>query len=62
MVGYKCFFDETAHAAGEWEGIRSGINLNLKRNVLRFFQNKELSKYYDQYKRAEFPSDDFVAI
>lgn len=56
------FFNETVHAAGEWEGIRGGINLNLKRNVLRFFQNKELSKYYDQYKRAGFPSDNFVAI
>lgn len=55
------FFDETVHAAGKWVGVRGGINLNLKKNVLGFFKKKNLRKYYDQYSEAGFPSD-FVAL
>ena len=56
------FFNETVHAGGEWQDIRGGINFSLKRNILRFFQDKELSKHYDQYGRVRFPSDNIVAI
>lgn len=56
------FYNETVHAAGDWEGIRGGINLNLKRNVLNFFRNKDLKKYYKQYENAGFPKGSFVAF
>ena len=56
------FFDDTVHCATNWEGIRGGINFNLKKNVLSFFMNKKLRKYYDQYAEAGFPLEDFVAI
>ena len=56
------FYNETVHATGNWEGIRGGINLNLKRNVLNFFRNKDLMKYYKQYENAGFPKGSFVAF
>jgi hypothetical protein len=54
------FFDTTLHAAEAWVGIRGGINFNIKKNVLKFFQNKTLKRYYLQYKNAGFP-ENFVA-
>ena len=56
------FFDDTVHAAAPWQGLRGGINLNLKKNVLKFFQDKDLMKYYDQYALAGFPKKKIVAI
>ena len=56
------FFDDTVHAAAPWEGVRGGINFNLKKNVLKFFENKHLRKYYDQYASAGFPKNNFIAI
>ena len=34
------FFDDTVHAAAPWEGVRGGINFNLKKNVLNFFRTR----------------------
>ena len=55
-------YKDIVHTASNWEGIRGGINLNLKRNVLNFFRNKDLKKYYKQYENAGFPKGSFVAF
>ena len=55
------FFNETLHAAGEWIGLRGGINLNIKKKVLSFFLDETKRAYYDQYKNNGFPNE-FIAI
>ena len=56
------FYDKIVHSAEPWEGVRGGINLNLKRNVLSFFQKEKCRKYYNQYASAGWPSSAYVAV
>lgn len=56
------FFDNVLHSASGWEGYRGGINLNLKKNVLKFFNDPTLSKFYNKYESDGFPSSNYIAI
>ena len=56
------FFDDVVHSADEWEGNRGGINFNLKKNMLKFFSDDELSKFYYQYENDGMPTTNYVAI
>ena len=59
QIGY---FNDVSHAADSWKGLRGGINFNLKRNILRFFQNDELSQYYTKYENHGFIDRNYIAI
>jgi len=56
------FFDNVLHSGDKWEGYRGGINFNLKKNVLKFFQDPNLAKYYYKYENDGFPTNNYVAI
>jgi len=56
------FFDNILHSGDKWEGYRGGINFNLKKNVLKFFQDPNLAQYYYKYENDGFPTNNYVAI
>ena len=55
------FFNEIVHGGDSWEGRRGGINLNLKKNVLSFFEKEECQKYYNRYANDGWPTG-YIAI
>ena len=56
------FFNEVLHGTENWVGCRGGINFNLKKNVLKFFCNDELSKFYTKYEKDGYIDKNYIAV
>ena len=48
-------FSEILHGVQEWEGQRCGIQLNIKKDVLKHFVSYG-SKFYNKYRYSKYPN------
>jgi len=54
QIGY---FNNIVHEASSWNGLRGGINFNLKNNVLDFFEDRKNRLHYEKFERDGFPKN-----
>jgi len=54
QIGY---FNNIVHEASSWNGLRGGINFNLKNNVLNFFEDRKNRLHYEKFERDGFPKN-----
>ena len=48
------FFNHVLHGVDDWEGQRCGIQLNVKKDVLKHF-TKYGTQHYDKYRLIGYP-------
>ena len=53
------FFNKVLHGVDDWEGQRCGIQLNIKKDVLKHFI-KYGTLHYDKYRLIGYPQGPIV--
>ena len=61
-VQIRYSYNQVYHGSTPWSGGYRGVmNFSLKKSMIHHFY-KYGSRYYDQFRRAGYPSKDFVAV
>ena len=53
------FFNQILHGVQEWEGQRCGIQINIKKYVLKYFTTYG-SLHYDKYRLTGYPQGPII--